>query len=278
VGYERRNNDALKINSRDRFVAYMQDDQPVKPANILNIVATNQGKRSLTNSMPVATALTPQKVAQLMEEGHAVIDARSSAEYGAGHVPGSFNVQMSSPEFEQRVGWVIPDDSPVILVTHSAEDAQRCIYNMAFIALDSQVTGYLDGGIDGWMAAGKPVENIPQINVHALHQQVSTNGLRVLDVREQDEWDEGHIPEAAFIPYTSLVPQLDIPARIDELPFGHDESIAVTCATGKRSSTAISILRRHGYKKLFNVTGGMEAWEHAGFQMVDAAGNICNTC
>ena len=211
-----------------------------------------------------------------MANGHLIVDARSSAEYGAAHIPGAYNVQMSSPEFEQRVGWVTPDDSSIILVTESAADAQRCIYNMAFIALDSNVAGFLDGGIDSWMGAGKHVETIPQIDVFALQNRLSTNGLRVLDVREEDEWDEGHIASAEFMTYTSLVPQLDIPARIDELPWSFDESIAVTCATGKRSSTAISILRRHGYEKLFNVTGGMEAWEHAGFEMLDAAGNICN--
>ncbi len=255
----------------------MQDDQPLKPANILNIVATNQGNRPLTKTMPHAVALSPQQVEEMLTEGHVIVDARSSAEYGAGHVPGSYNVQMSSSEFEQRVGWVTPDNSSIILVTESAEDAQKCIYNMAFIALDSQVAGYLDGGIDAWMGTGKPVDNVSQINVHTLQQRLSTNGVRVLDVREEDEWDEGHINSAAFLPYTSLVPQLDNPARIDELPMSLEDTVAVTCATGKRSSTAISILRRHGYKHLYNVTGGMEAWENAGFQMVDAAGNICST-
>jgi hydroxyacylglutathione hydrolase len=254
----------------------MQDEQPVKPANILKIVATNQGKRPLTAKTPIAEALSAQQVEEMMAEGHIVVDARSSAEYGAGHVPGAFNIQMSSSEFEQRVGWVTPDDSSIILVADSTEDAQRCIYNMAFIALDSNVAGFLDGGIDSWMGAGKPVATIPQIDVHALSNRLSNNGLRILDVREEDEWDEGHINSAMYMAYTSLVPQLDNPAKIDELPWSLDESIAVTCATGKRSSTAISILRRHGYKHLYNVTGGMEAWENAGFQMLDAAGNICN--
>lgn len=254
----------------------MQDEQPVKPANILNIVATNQGKRPLTADIPVAKALSARQVEELVAAGHIVVDARSSAEFGAGHIPGAYNVQMSSLEFEQRVGWVTPDDSSIILVTDSTEDAQRCIYNMAFIALDQNVAGFLDGGIESWMGAGKPLATVPQIDVFALHNRLSTNGMRVLDVREDDEWDEGHIKSAAFLPYTSLVPQLDIPARIDELPWTHEDSIAVTCATGKRSSTAISILRRNGYKHLYNVTGGMEAWENAGFQMIDAAGNICN--
>ena len=248
----------------------------MKPANILNIVATNQGKRPLTAKIPIAKSLSAQQVEEMMAEGHVVVDARSSAEYGAGHVPGAYNVQMSSSEFEQRVGWITPDDGSIILVADSTEDAQRCIYNMAFIALDSNVTGFLDGGIDSWMAAGKAVATVPQIDVHALNNRLSNNGLQVLDVREEDEWEEGHINSAMFMTYTSLVPQLDNKAKIDELPWSFDESIAVTCATGKRSSTAISILRRHGYKHLYNVTGGMEAWENAGFQMLDAAGNICN--
>ena len=254
----------------------MQDEQPVKPANILNIVATNQGKRPLTVQIPVAKPLTAQQVEDLMAEGHLVVDARSSAEYGCGHIPGAYNIQMSSSEFEQRVGWVTPDNSSIILVTDSGEDAQRCIYNMAFIALDSNVSGFLDGGIESWMDAGKPVETINQIDVFTLNHRLSSNGLRVLDVREEDEWGEGHIESASFMPYTSLVPQLDIPARIDELPWSPDDHVAVTCATGKRSSTAISILRRHGYKHLYNVTGGMAAWENAGFQMLDASGNVCN--
>lgn len=248
----------------------------MKPANILNIVATNQGKLPLTAEIPVAKALSPQQIEDLMEEGHVLVDARSSAEFGAGHIPGAYNVQMASSEFEQRIGWVTPDNSTIILVTDSTEDAQLCIYNMAFIALDSNVAGFLDGGMDSWMGAGKPVKTLPQIDVHSLQNQLSTNDLRVLDVREEDEWDEGHIDDATFMAYTSLVPQLDNPAKIDELPWSLDQKIAVTCATGKRSSTAISIMHRHGYKQLYNVTGGMVAWEKAGFKMIDAAGNVCN--
>lgn len=254
----------------------MQDEQPVKPANILNIVATNQGRFPLTPTKPVAKPLSPAQVKELMAAGHAVVDARASATFGAGHIASAYNVQMSTSEFEQRVGWVVPDNTPIILVTDEDADAQKCIYKMAFIALDSFVTGYLEGGIEAWMEAGYPLETIPQIDVHTLQHKLSSNGLQVLDVREDDEWDEGHIEGAHFMPYTSMAQQLDIPPQIGKLSIATDQSIAVTCATGKRSSTAISLLKRHGYKHLYNVTGGMEAWEKAGFKMVDAAGNVCN--
>lgn len=254
----------------------MQDEQPLKPANILNIVATNQGKLPLTPAIPKAKPLSVTQVKDLMAQGHAIVDARSSAEYGSGHIAGSFNVQMSSDEFEQRVGWVVPDNTPIILVTDSDADAQKCIYNMAFIALDSFVAGYLEGGVEAWMATGEPLETTPQIDVHTLNHKLSVNGLQVLDVREDDEWDEGHIEGAHFMPYTSLAQQLDTPPQIDKLALTAEQSIAVTCATGKRSSTAISLLKRQGYKHLYNVTGGMEAWENAGFKMLDGAGNVCS--
>ncbi len=254
----------------------MQDDQPVKPANILNIVATNQGKRPLTTTKPVAKPLTPAQVKEMMAAGTAVVDTRTSAQFGSGHIMGAINVQMSTSEFEQRVGWVVEDDTPIILITKTAAEAQQCIYNMAFIALDQFVMGYLDGGMDAWMEAGEPVHTVSQIDVHTLNHKLATNGLQVLDVREDEEWDDGHIQNAHFMPYTSMARQLNIPPQIDQLSLDLEQSIAVTCATGKRSSTAISLLQRYGYKNLYNVTGGMAAWKNAGFEMLDGEGQMCS--
>ena len=255
----------------------MSDDQPLKPANILNIVAINQGKQPLTRKRPRAKSLTPDEVFSLSESGYVIVDARSSASFGAGHIKGSFNIQKSSAEFEQRVGWIVPNGSQIILVTEKDDEAQKCIFNMAFLGLDTSVAGYLEGGMDAWMNAGRPVETTSQIDVYTVKRLLSENGLQVLDVRSADEWDDGHIESAQFMAYTSLTQQLDNPPQIDKLKISVEQKVAVTCATGKRSSTAISILLRHGFKNLYNVTGGMEAWESAGFRMLDAAGNVCKT-
>lgn len=277
MGYERRFNDALLIKDRVRFTAYMEEDQPIKPANVLNIVAMNQGKRDLTRGRPKARPLTAARVRELMADGHYVVDARSSADYGRGHVAGAINVAMSSSEFEQRIGWVIPDDAPIVLLTDSDADAQQCIYDMAFIGLDQSVTGFLEGGIATWTRAGLDVATVPQMDVATLHERLSTNGLRVLDVREQDEWDDGHIDVSVLMPYTHMAPQLGTPARFAELDLEKDASIAVVCHSGNRSSTAIGLMLRAGYATLYNVTGGMEAWQDAGLPMVDKQGRACAT-
>ena len=174
----------------------MQEDQPLKPANILNIVATNQGKLPLTKEYPKARALTAVQVKEMMAEGAVVVDGRSSATFGAGHIPESINVQLSSSEFEQRVGWMTPDDAPLILLMDEDKEAQEAVYKMAFIALHSRVVGFLEGGIDAWMEAGNHAECVPQMDVHDLRHKLSTNGLQVLDVRDEEEWDEGHIAKA----------------------------------------------------------------------------------
>jgi hydroxyacylglutathione hydrolase len=254
----------------------MTSEQPLKPANIQNIVAINQGKKPLTMTMPKAAAIPVNQIEELVDAGHLIIDCRESATYGAGHIAGSYNVQLSGGEFEQRVGWVTPDDSQYILLTDKDEDAQKAIYKMAFIGLDSQVVGYIAGGIKAWMAAGKPLRTVGQMDVHTLNHKLRTNGLQVLDVRSADEWDDGHIEVAHHMTFTSMVPQVTAPAQIDDLKITHDQSIGVVCATGQRSSTAISLLLRHGYKHLYNVTGGMAAWEDAGFPMLNGDGAACN--
>jgi rhodanese-related sulfurtransferase len=78
-------------------------------------------------------------------------------------------------------------------------------------------------------------------------------GALILDVREPDEWQEGHIAGAKHVPLGSLQP------RVGELdPNG--EIIAV-CHSGVRSNAAVLALRRAGFGNSWNLAGGMLAWE-----------------
>jgi rhodanese-related sulfurtransferase len=70
----------------------------------------------------------------------------------------------------------------------------------------------------------------------------------ILDVREQYEWNQVHIPEALHIPMN------EVPARLGDLP--HDRRIAVLCAHGSRSYGVAHYLREQGFDA-WNVTGGI---------------------
>lgn len=88
-------------------------------------------------------------------------------------------------------------------------------------------------------------------------------GATVLDVREDYEWEAGHIDGAVHIPLGQL------PERLQELDA--DEDLYVICRTGGRSYRAAAWLVGHGYSAV-NVSGGMDAWMEAGRQMVSDNG------
>ena len=68
--------------------------------------------------------------------------------------PGAFNIKMASPQFEQRVGWVVPLETPMLLVLDGDGLASAALRKLALIGLDSRVKGFLAGGMGAWTALG----------------------------------------------------------------------------------------------------------------------------
>jgi len=80
----------------------------------------------------------------------------------------------------------------------------------------------------------------------------------VLDVRETHEWSSGHIPNARHIAIGQLAKHLS------ELEKHKDKPVIVCCASGNRSSSACGTLKRAGFERVFNLSGGIGAWTGAG--------------
>ncbi|QMU74441.1 rhodanese-like domain-containing protein [Streptacidiphilus sp. PB12-B1b] len=87
-------------------------------------------------------------------------------------------------------------------------------------------------------------------------------GGALLDVREQDEWDAGHVEGALHIPMGQVV------GRLTELP---DGPLYVMCRVGGRSAQVVQYLVAQG-REAVNIDGGMYAWEAAGRPMVSGSG------
>lgn len=83
------------------------------------------------------------------------------------------------------------------------------------------------------------------------------DGTLILDVRTQEEWDAGHVPDATLIPLDEL------PNRLAELP--EDQEIVVICRSGNRSATARDILLSSGFETVTSVAGGFNQWTAAGY-------------
>src|ERR671935_2843921 len=80
----------------------------------------------------------------------------------------------------------------------------------------------------------------------------------LIDVREQDEWDEGHIPGAVHIPRGYLE------SRIEQAVAERDRPVIVYCAGGSRSAFATKTLQELGYTDVVNLAGGFTDWKRNG--------------
>lgn len=94
---------------------------------------------------------------------------------------------------------------------------------------------------------------ITQINVETLQNRLENEEISLLDVREVDEYEGGHIEGAVNAPLSSL--------DEIELPYSKDEPIYVICRSGNRSAQAAQLLKQRGYTEIYDVSGGMIAWE-----------------
>jgi hydroxyacylglutathione hydrolase len=120
-----------------------------------------------------------------------------------------------------------------------------------------RIAGYLAGGMTSWREERLPVESITRVTVDELQAM----DVQILDVRERDEWEDGHIPGALFTAYHD----------IDRLPDGLDPAapVAVICASGQRAAVGASLIQRFGAREVFHVVdGGVGTWSRAGYPVV----------
>jgi len=95
------------------------------------------------------------------------------------------------------------------------------------------------------------------IDVETTNALLDNPDVFMLDVREQDEYDAGHIPGI------TLIPTGEIADRLSEIPT--DQTVIVTCRSGNRSAQVTDFLRDMGYTNVHNMEGGILAWEEAGY-------------
>ena len=126
-----------------------------------------------------------------------------------------------------------------------------------------RIAGLLAGGISAWRAAGLEVESTIAIDVPELAVRLRSGDVRLLDVRDRDEWEEGHVEGSRHVPYHDL--GRGIP---DDLRNG-GKPLAVACSVGNRSAIAVSLLRRAGVDDVIHVVdGGVAELADEGIELV----------
>lgn len=260
IGQERRFNYAFQARDREEFRRVLFEGMPLAPSYYPVMKRVNKVGPRLLSELPAGQPLLPAEVARRLEQGALVIDARAPEAFGTGHIPGAVSIGLG-PDFIVWTGWLAPYEQEIVLVLEHDHDYAEARTDLRRIGLD-RVAGYLGGGMAAWQADGRPMRTLPHLSVEELRARLTTGDFAVLDVRGPDEWRAGHVPGAR---HHSLVGMI---RGEDGISTGGP--LALICTSGYRSSLAASLLRRAGQDALLNVTGGMDAWRAAGFEIATA--------
>ncbi|MBK9161773.1 MAG: rhodanese-like domain-containing protein [Nitrosomonadales bacterium] len=108
-----------------------------------------------------------------------------------------------------------------------------------------------------WSIFGNRIRGIREVNSTEALQLVNHKNALVLDVREAEEYKSGHVLNSRWIPLGKLG------ERIGELEKFRERPVVVVCRSGNRSGNACVILGKRGFGQVYNLAGGMMAWQKA---------------
>jgi glyoxylase-like metal-dependent hydrolase (beta-lactamase superfamily II)/rhodanese-related sulfurtransferase len=251
IGTERLTNPALQVSSREDFVHQLTANLPPRPAYFVQDAELNREGAPALEELPPLPAIAPARLRTLIEEGANALDTRSSEQFAAGHVPGSINIPLQG-QFATWAGIVLGLEGRPVLIAESPEKIAESRMRLARVGIEECI-GCLPGGVEEWKQAGLALALVPQMTAAQLSERM--NGMQVLDVRRESEWQAGHIAGANLWPldrFASQLPELD-----------REGPLAVHCKSGYRSAIASSLLLRAGYRNVTNLLGGFDAWQQA---------------
>jgi len=255
IGFESRHNELLQLKAEDAFVERALAGLGPQPPNFQAIVDMNRGP--LVTSGVEVGPLTPRQVELRRSAGALVVDVRTDLQFDDAHIPGAACVSMLRAGFGTKLAWIADRDQEIVLVGRDDADGRDAARLATAVGI-RKLGGYLAGGMTSWRAERRPVESVERVTVPELSARLERDGdLQVIDVREESEWREGHLPGSLHTPYHDLH---GLPAGLDR-----ERPVAAICASGERSATAASLLQSHGAKGVLHVVdGGVPQWGRLG--------------
>jgi hydroxyacylglutathione hydrolase len=261
LGLERRQNPLL-LKKREEFIRFKVAERLERPPYFRKMEEYNLDGPPLLVNLPDPPALSPNEFKKHIEQGAQVVDTRMPSAFGGSHIGCSYSIWMEGlPGYS---GWLLSYDKPILLVLENRKQLETAVSYLIRLGYDL-IDGYLCAGaeacgLESWYTAARPIEHFGLLSVQELEERLNdSHNLIVLDVRTDKEWGEGHIEGALHIYVGHLGEQLDM------IP--DYRSVAVICSVGNRGSLAASILRRAGRQDVFNVLGGMMAWNKTGYKI-----------
>lgn len=260
LGEQKRTNYALRANmTREEFVREVTAGLTPAPQYFAkNAMMNKAGYDSFAEVLAQGNhPLTPAAFEDIANgEDALVLDVRDREDFSAGHVPNSIFIGIDG-QFAPWVGALIIDIKQPILLVVPEGRSEEVVTRLSRVGYDN-VLGYLEGGVEAWVASGRETDTIANISAEELEERVNAGKAdHVLDTRKPTEFLAEHLLMAKNYPLDYING-----SNINKLD--HDTTYHLHCGSGYRSLIAASILRARGFRHLVNVRGGWGAIKETG--------------
>ena len=255
IGDQKNTNYALRSDmTKEEFVTEVLNGISPPPQYFAKNAKMNQSGYSdleqvLSNG---DTPLSAEAFEQLAKSEEALIlDVRTQQDFIKNHIPGAIFIGLNGG-FAPWVGALITNiNQPILLVVPEGK-SEEAVIRLARVGYDNTL-GYLEGGMDAWIASGKTTDQITSISAEAFSVKTKENNLHVLDVRKDGEFNSMHL-KMDDLQHFALDYINDQMYQIDA-----SKTYYIHCAGGYRSVIAASILKARGFHKVVDVAGGFSA-------------------
>lgn len=246
IGQEKSENPLYRLPDVESFVTSQLSGLTPYPAYYPYMAPINRAGPSAVET-PEIPELGADAFASLVGEA-TVLDGRDRYAFAAGHIPGSIGIELGD-SFAPWAGWLLPFNSPVLLVLGEDDDAGGAAVELARIGF-TRVLGVMRGVAD-WRSSGRGLAAYETATAAQLqgHLHEGWDG-QVLDVRDPLEWASGHVEGSAhrYLP--------DLLDGLGGAVSGHNQ-VWVICRTGNRASIAAGLLERLGVQPIVVAKGGV---------------------
>jgi len=243
LGAERTSNPLFAIGAEDEFVEALLDGFGSIPSHFLRLPELNRLGPSFYSEPPPLERLTATQVADHVADGAQIVDVRPVTHFGAGHIPGSMSNTLR-PVFASWIGWLTEPGQPLVFVLDEDQDRNDLVRQCLDVGVEN-LLGELNGGIHAWVESGRPIGQIPIVDIDAA-------APTVIDVRQNNEYADGHVPGAINVELGSVAATPPNPGPV-----------TLMCGHGERAMTAASILTAKGQTAVSVFDGGPDTWAAA---------------
>ncbi len=245
VGYEKIQNWALQYDDEEKFVEALLEGQPEPPRYFAMMKKLNKVKRPLLIAIPDYPKLSKQQFKSAYQKGMTVIDARTKEAYANGFLMGTLNIQGNN-SFATWAGWLLNYQEQFMLIADESqiEDLTRKLMRIGLDNVYGYITDITD--LDLELHQGEV------IGYDEIKKQLNNSNVQIVDVRGISEYNAGHIDGADNVFIGTL------PDNLEKI--SKEKELVVHCQSGTRSTVACSILRKNGFTRVKDFSGGMKEW------------------